>query len=69
VSGDGRSRTYTREKTYHNQGAASLERAKIEPSSWHFVGSSTDVIPGLSELRYLLGVDDADGRPLLVEAE
>jgi len=68
VSGDGRSRTYFGKKTLQNQGLAPAERAKIEPSSWHFVGSSADLIPSLSELRYSLGVDDADGRPLLVEA-
>jgi hypothetical protein len=64
VSGDGRSRTYSAKKTLQNQGLAPAEKAKIELSSWHFVGSSADLIPSLSELRYSLGVDGADGRPL-----
>jgi hypothetical protein len=64
VNDDGRSRTYFAKKTLQNQGAAPGERVKIGPSSWHFVGSSTDLIPSLSELRYSLGVDGANGRPL-----
>jgi hypothetical protein len=64
VGGDGRSRTYLAKKTYQIQGAAASESARVEHSSWHFGGSSADQIPNLSELRCLLGVDDADGRPL-----
>jgi hypothetical protein len=63
-SGDGRSRTYLAKKLYQNKGEASPEKAKIEASSWHFVGKSADLIPSLSELRYSLGVDGTDGRPL-----
>jgi hypothetical protein len=63
VAEGGRSRTFAAEKAPQNQGAALAERAKIEPSSWHFVGSSADLIPSLSELRCSLGVDGADGRP------
>jgi hypothetical protein len=63
MGGGGRTRTFTAEKTFENQGAAPADRAKIQPSSWHSVGSSADLIPSLSELRYSLGIDDAEGRP------
>jgi hypothetical protein len=64
VNGDGRSRTYFAEKALENQGAAFARRVRIEPSGWHFGGSSAGLIPSLSELRYLLGLDDAQGRAL-----
>ncbi len=67
-SGDGRSRTYFADKILQNQGLAYTNKTEIEPSSWHFGGSSADPIPSLSELRCLLGVDGADGRPLFVDA-
>jgi len=64
-SGDGRSRTYLAKKTYQIQRAAASETAKIEHSSWHFGGSSADLLASAlvrNVSKYLTeSIGDEDG--------